>query len=71
MRPIRTSGEIKPCQQGRGCGKALLMFARRWARKQGYCELALDMPANASHLVDFYVAQEFRVVGKMRKPGRN
>ena len=47
------------------------MFASRWARKQGYCELALDMPANASHLVDFYVAQEFRVVGKMRKPGRN
>ena len=61
---------VDPAHQGMGCGKALLHAAEHWARKRGYCELALDTPASASHLIAFYRAQGFRGVGEMHKPGK-
>jgi GNAT superfamily N-acetyltransferase len=60
---------VDPQHQGRGCGKALLHEATRWAQRHGFCELALDTPADASHLLRFYQAQGFRVVGEMQKSG--
>jgi GNAT superfamily N-acetyltransferase len=61
---------VDPCEQGRGCGARLLQFAERWVAGQRYAELALDTPAPAGHLVDFYEANGFRRVGELRKPGR-
>lgn len=61
---------VDPSHQGLGVGKALLQAAEGWARKHGYHELALDTPAAATHLIAFYRAQGFRVVGEMHKPGK-
>jgi GNAT superfamily N-acetyltransferase len=62
---------VDPCEQGLGYGKVLLLIASRWARERGYRELALDTPADASHLIDFYRAQGFRVIDKMQRPGKD
>jgi GNAT superfamily N-acetyltransferase len=62
---------VDPCEQGRGFGKALLLFASQRARAQGYCELALDTPADASHLIALYLRQGFRIVETMRKPAKD
>lgn len=61
---------VDPCEQGRGCGSRLLGFAEQWVRRLGYAELALDTPAEASHLVLFYKAQGFKPVMELHKPGK-
>lgn len=62
---------VDPSAQGRGWGRALLGIAMRWARERGFGELALDTPAAARHLVDYYRGQGFRVVGELRKAHKN
>lgn len=61
---------VDPAHQGSGCGTALLRFATRWARDRGFQELALDTPAPATHLVQFYQAQGFRLVEQVQFPAR-
>lgn len=61
---------VDPSHQGLDCGKALLAAAEQWARRRGYCELALDTPADAAHLVGFYRSRGFRLVGEFHKPGK-
>ena len=61
---------VDPRFQGTGCGKALILAATRWARERNYVELALDTPALASHLIQFYVAQGFRLVEQVQMPGK-
>jgi GNAT superfamily N-acetyltransferase len=61
---------VDPGFQGTGCGKALRLVATRWAREHDYAELALDTPALASHLIEFYVAQGFRIVEHVKLPGK-
>ena len=61
---------VDPSFQGTGCGKALLQFATRWARERHYSQLALDTPAPASHLIQFYLAQGFRIVEQVQLPGK-
>ncbi len=62
---------VDPCAQGRGCGQALLAWGERWACGYGYAELALETPAEATHLVAFYESLAFRVVGSLRKAGKD
>ena len=62
---------VDPCEQGRGCGTWMLQFAERWAASQRYAELALDTPAEAAHLLDFYRSHGYRSVGILSKPDRN
>ena len=61
---------VDPSFQGTGCGKALLQFATRWARERHYSQLALDTPAPASDLIQFYLAQGFRIVEQVKLPGK-
>ena len=61
---------VDPRDQGRGCGKALLAEAGRLVRRNGWHELALDTPADASHLLRYYQDQGFRVVGHMQHTRR-
>jgi len=62
---------VDPRDQGRGCGKALLSVAMRWARERGYREIALDTPADAAHLIEFYRAQGFRAVASFQRPDKS
>ena len=62
---------VDPSHQGTGCGKALLLVAQRWASVHGCCELALDTPAPASHLIAFYASQGFRVVEHVQLQGKS
>jgi GNAT superfamily N-acetyltransferase len=62
---------VDPRYQGTGCGKALLLAATCWARERGFGELALDTPADAEHLIDFYRSQGFRVVDDVQLAGRS
>lgn len=61
---------VDPRVQGTGCGKALLRVATRWASERHYHELALNTPAPASHLMQFYVGQGFRIVEQVQLPGK-
>lgn len=61
---------VDPRFQGTGCGKALLEAATNWAKDRGYGELALDTPALAAHLVEFYRSQGFRLVEEVQLPGK-
>ena len=62
---------VDPSHQGLECGKALMAAAEQWARKRGYCELALDTPLDAAHLIGFYRSRGFRLVGEFHKPGKH
>ena len=61
---------VDPSQQGLGCGKALLEHARAWALDHAYCELALDTPASATHLIAYYASRGFRVVEEVQMLNR-
>jgi GNAT superfamily N-acetyltransferase len=61
---------VDPSFQGTGCGKALLLVAARWAREHHYRELALNTPAPASRLIQFYASQGFRAVEQVQLPGK-
>jgi GNAT superfamily N-acetyltransferase len=61
---------VDPCFQGTGCGKALLLVATHWAHNRHYGELALNAPAPALGLIQFYVSQGFRVVEQVQLPGK-
>jgi GNAT superfamily N-acetyltransferase len=61
---------IDPRWQGRGIGTSLLTLAEHWAATRGFAELALDTPEPAVHLVAFYRAQGFRIVGTQRFDGK-
>lgn len=49
----------------------MILGATRWARERSYSELALGTPALASHLVQFYVAQVFRLVEQVQMRGKS
>jgi GNAT superfamily N-acetyltransferase len=61
---------VDPDCQSRGIGALLLAFAEQWAAVRGYALLALDTPHPAAHLLAFYGAQGFEVVGAMRFAGK-
>lgn len=62
---------VDPDAHGAGIGRALLAAASAHALRRGHCELALDTPAPASHLVAFYRRGGFRPVEWIRLGGRN
>jgi GNAT superfamily N-acetyltransferase len=61
---------VDPCYQGEGIGHALLQGAATWARARQYAELALDTPAPAGELRDYYARHGFRLIGLVQLAGR-
>ena len=61
---------VDPQFQGQGIGSALLRLAERWARSNGYAQLALDTPEPARHLIIYYHRQGFRVMETLQFAGR-
>lgn len=61
---------VDPLFQGKGVGSALLGLAENRARRYGYAGLALDTPEPASHLIDYYQRQGFRIVETLQFAGR-
>jgi len=62
---------VDPQFQDKGLGTRLLKLAERWAQERGYGELALDTPQPAKHLVTFYAGHGYRLVERVRFPGRH
>lgn len=62
---------VDPSHQGAGIGHSLLQVAANWARARQYAELALDTPAPACEIRDYYARQGFRLVGLLQVAGRN
>jgi len=61
---------VDPAYQSRGIGKSLLAYADHWAAIRGYAELALDTPQPATHLIEFYRGQGFRINDFIRFAGK-
>lgn len=61
---------VDPGYQGAGIGHALLQVAATWARARQYAALALDTPAPAGELRDYYGRQGFKLVGLVQLAGR-
>lgn len=61
---------VDPASQGRGIGRALLQAAERWARAQGFLEVALDTAEQAEHLIGLYERLGYERVGTVRRAGK-
>lgn len=61
---------VEPDLQGRGIGHTLLQACETWARERHYRELALDTAEPATHLVNYYTRQGFRLVDHVRWTGK-
>ncbi|QNM94723.1 GNAT family N-acetyltransferase [Chitinimonas koreensis] len=61
---------VRPDWQGHGVGRSLLSVAEGWAAAQGYDQLALDTPAPAGHLLDYYRRLGFTLQEELRFSGR-
>jgi GNAT superfamily N-acetyltransferase len=61
---------VEPGDQHRGYGTQLLEVAQGWATAHGCTELALDTPERARHLVAWYRAHGFALVGSYRHAGK-
>ncbi len=62
---------VEPSMQGLGIGGALLAEAERSARESGASEVLGDTAEGAIHLVRLYERRGFRVVGRVRWPGKS
>jgi GNAT superfamily N-acetyltransferase len=58
---------VAPEAQGRGVGGQLLRHAEQWVAGEGYEFLALDTPAPAAHLLQFYERRGFRCAGQFQR----
>ena len=61
---------VDPQLQGGGVGRRLMAHAERWARENGFSELALDTAEPATHLVAFYARLGYREVGHVQWDGK-
>jgi GNAT superfamily N-acetyltransferase len=61
---------VDPCYQGAGIGHALMQVAATWARARQYAELALDTPAPAGELRNYYARQGFKSIGLVQLADR-
>ena len=61
---------VEPSLQGRGIGGALMDRAEARAAERGVTYLAGDTADGAAHLIAYYAARGFRVVEKVRWPGK-
>lgn len=65
-----TQFAVEPALQGTGLGSRLLCHVEERARERGAKEIALDTAEGATHLVDFYAARGFVVMGHVKRPGK-
>jgi GNAT superfamily N-acetyltransferase len=61
---------VAPAHQRNGIGAALLHTAESWARSRQYRELALDTPASAEALRDYYGRCGFRLSEVVQLEGK-
>lgn len=61
---------VAPQHQGKGIGSRLLDAAEKWARENGFSELALDTAEPAHHLVALYMRRGYKCVGSVQGEGK-
>jgi len=65
-----TQFAVEPELQGKGFGSRLLRHVEERARERGATEIALDTAEGAEHLVRYYGARGYEVLGHIRRPGK-
>lgn len=61
---------VAPARQRAGIGRALLQTAEAWAKGRRYRQLALDTPAPAEPLRDYYARCGFRLADVVQLEGK-
>ncbi len=61
---------VEPGAQGQGIGRGLLQACEKWAREQGFGELAMDTAEQAGHLIELYGRLGYLPVDVVQWPGK-
>jgi GNAT superfamily N-acetyltransferase len=61
---------VAPQHQGKGIGSRLMDAAEKWAKDNGFSELALDTAEPAHHLVALYLRRGYKCVDSVQGEGK-